>query len=80
MSGMEPGRAKIEEREAASIWNGTRILVDGGVEWTVIDWTPSRDDRDDLVFHLERKVNGEKQRVRRPMQALSLVRCRVDTP
>lgn len=37
MSGYEPGRSRIEEREAQYIWVGTRILLGAGVEWTVTD-------------------------------------------
>lgn len=82
MSGYEPGRPKIEEREAHLIWNGTRVLLDGGVEWTVTDWVDVESvpmaDEHDLIFYLEREVNGETQRVRRPVQQYSLIRCRVE--
>lgn len=46
MSGIEPGRPKIEEREASFIIKGTRLILDAGVEWTVthvdVGETPDR--------------------------------------
>lgn len=81
MNGYEPGRPKIEEREAEYITNGTQILVDGGVEWTVHDWTYappwSGEPEGTLIFYLQREVNGRTQAVRRPVAPGELIRCRV---
>lgn len=54
MSGYEPGRPKIEEREGAFIWSGTRVLTDTGVEWYVYD-TESLG-KDGVRLHVKRAV------------------------
>jgi hypothetical protein len=82
MGGMEPGRARIEEREVGSIWSGTRVLLDHGVEWIVRDIVPAgsayNEPKGTYIMHLERDVDGEPKTLRRPVQLLELMRCRVD--
>ena len=53
--GMNPGRPRIEEREAHLIWNGTRILTHAGVEWTVIQAGPAPDEPGATLLITERE-------------------------
>lgn len=76
MSGYEPGRPKIEMREAAYIWNGTRILTDTGVEWTVTDVYGVTGDR--VLFQLERDTSNGPVMVDATYADTDLIRCRVE--
>lgn len=75
MSGYEPGRPKIEEREAAYIWNGTRILLGYGVEWLVVGW--HRVD-DGIQFDLIRQAGERVIFDEVTMLGTDLIRCRVE--
>jgi hypothetical protein len=76
MSGIEPGRPKIEEREAQYIWNGTRILSEHGVESTVTGVAPQPDGS--IVLLTERPKDGIVQAGYLIVQPTDLIRCRVE--
>lgn len=77
MSGYEPGRPKIEEREAHLIWNGTRMLDDNGVEWTLVQ---VRDfpEPDTLIFDVTRPGYCDGEPVSKFVKGSDLIRCRVE--
>lgn len=76
MSGMEPGRPKIEWREAQYIWNGTRILNDHGVEFLVYEFCPYRDGT--IVLRTSRRKNHVVHHGFILVKGTDLIRCRVE--
>ena len=77
MSGIEPGRPKIEEREAHLIWNGTRILLGSGVEWIVEGHETSERGPDYLLWLIIRRPGAESSD-RMLFHDTDLIRCRVE--